>query len=278
MKNVIKIDFNHQAKVGLVTRLNTGTNEVWLSIIGANNGVINLGDITVSITSDDFNYAISSNLWVGDGQLEISVRNSSMTGIYRINKIDELTGDIYIQQDASNLFTLVRGSNFIDELFEEIFNRCYPVGCYFETTDTNFDPNIAWGGTWELETEGLVHVSAGENYAVSGNDQDGGEVTHTLTVDEMPSHNHGSKSLSGGLHLHGEASPNIIFNTSGIISAGGGSNTQFRTPTNIGVTSGAMSRGNFAIDATHTHNSNGGGKAHNNMQPYKVVNRWHRTA
>lgn len=29
---------------------------------------------------------------------------------------------------------------------------CYPVGSYYETSDTTFDPNIAWGGTWVEDT------------------------------------------------------------------------------------------------------------------------------
>jgi len=27
----------------------------------------------------------------------------------------------------------------------------YPVGSYYETSDTSFDPNTAWGGTWVQE-------------------------------------------------------------------------------------------------------------------------------
>ena len=33
----------------------------------------------------------------------------------------------------------------------------YPVGSYYETSDTTFNPNTAWGGTWSLETDELVH-------------------------------------------------------------------------------------------------------------------------
>jgi hypothetical protein len=30
----------------------------------------------------------------------------------------------------------------------------YPVGSYYETSDTSFDPNTAWGGTWVQEIAG----------------------------------------------------------------------------------------------------------------------------
>jgi len=36
--------------------------------------------------------------------------------------------------------------------YEQLLNLFYPVGCYFETEDISFNPNIAWGGTWKKET------------------------------------------------------------------------------------------------------------------------------
>ena len=120
-----------------------------------------------------------------------------------------------------------------------LINMFYPVGSYYETSDTSFNPNITWGGTWVLETEGQVHVSAGENYEVGDT---GGEATHTLTIDEMPSHNHNTNVYRNG--------------------------TQYGWHTN-------------STGSTTTYNqisSQGGSQPHNNMPPYIVVNRWHRTA
>lgn len=34
----------------------------------------------------------------------------------------------------------------------------YPVGSYYETSDSNFDPNNSWGGTWVSETIKDVYV------------------------------------------------------------------------------------------------------------------------
>lgn len=33
-----------------------------------------------------------------------------------------------------------------------IFDTFYPVGSYYETSDSTFDPNTAWGGTWNKDT------------------------------------------------------------------------------------------------------------------------------
>lgn len=36
----------------------------------------------------------------------------------------------------------------------------YPVGSYYETSDTSFDPNVSFGGTWSLVTAGRWHRTA----------------------------------------------------------------------------------------------------------------------
>lgn len=132
-----------------------------------------------------------------------------------------------------------------------LFDFIHPVGSYYETSDTSFNPNTTWGGTWVLETEGQVHVSAGTNYAVNGaltNTSDGGEATHLLTVDEMPSHNHNFSMWGNGTHYYPSSGSILRWYSSAY-------NTQ-----------------------TVTVSNTGGGQAHNNMQPYIIVNRWHRTA
>lgn len=134
-------------------------------------------------------------------------------------------------------------------------NMFYPVGSYYETSDISFDPNTAWGGTWVLEAEGQVHVSAGSTYTAG--DTGGSEThyhatgNHTLTVDEIPSHTH-------------------TF-----------SYAQYGRGTGTSTASALQYSG-----STKTTDARGGGQAHNhgntdsasNMMPYIVVNRWHRTA
>lgn len=167
--------------------------------------------------------------------------------------------------------------NDLEAILNELFNPLpqidlyYPVGSYYETSDVTFNPNVTWGGTWVLETEGQVHVSAGANYIVNGaptNTSDGGESTHVLSLEEMPSHNHNSKSISGTLNAYtwGDGG------SSGIVSKKTDTKNQKATTGNqIGWVT-------YTINATHTHDTQGSGTAHNNMQPYIIVNRWHRTA
>lgn len=169
----------------------------------------------------------------------------------------------------------------------------YPVGSYYETSDTTFNPNTRWGGTWVLETEGKVHVSAGTNYTAGDT---GGSATHkhttgnfTLGTTHIPAHTHGEESLSGYLTLRRYGTTanagHITTGNSGIVSTttrSGMSGANGVTGNSVASTTHTQ----VTVNATHTHNSVGGGSAHNHgdtgpsstMQPYIVVNRWHRTA
>lgn len=125
----------------------------------------------------------------------------------------------------------------------------YPVGSYYETSDTTFDPNVEWGGTWELDTDGTVLASKSSTNGSPFNVNVGtiiGEDKHTLTAQEMPSHNHRIRwEYEGGL---GSGYGTLIQNESASAPYG------------------------------YFTESTGGGQAHNNIQRSKIVNRWHRTA
>ena len=139
----------------------------------------------------------------------------------------------------------------------------YPVGSYYETSDTSFDPNSSWGGTWVLETEGMVHVSGGTNYAVAKannnngqGEKDGGEATVTLSIDTMPNHTHIQNQHRHGIQYVGSTGAGYGLQDTGTGRSSGYFSSQYETATN---------------------QTTGGGQPHNNMQPYISVNRWHRT-
>lgn len=122
----------------------------------------------------------------------------------------------------------------------------YPVGSYYETSNADFNPNTAWGGTWVEDTYGRVTVAyQSDNTPFNQVGKVGGEQTHTLTIQEMPSHNHTIDNIDYGI-----ANDNVL----------GGSYPR------------------MALNGTVTSNSTGGGQPHNILQPYIVVKRWHRTA
>lgn len=47
--------------------------------------------------------------------------------------------------------------NMMRERLMYLWESIYPVGSYYETSDSDFDPNLAWGGDWEEDTPGRWH-------------------------------------------------------------------------------------------------------------------------
>ena len=124
----------------------------------------------------------------------------------------------------------------------EMLDLFYPVGSYYETSDTSFDPNTTWGGTWQQDSSGRVLVAKDTGTFATVGDT-GGEETHTLDITEIPSHHHTIVPLAD-------------FN---------GSRPADHTT-------------GWEKSSTTTQNTSdtGGGQAHNNLQPYVVIIRWHR--
>ena len=123
------------------------------------------------------------------------------------------------------------------------------MGSYYETSNTTFNPNNVWGGTWVEDTGGRVLIALDSSDSdFSSVNQTGGEKEHTLTINEMPSHKHSVNTI-------------YPFNFGGNRTAVANSNVNYTTGTTSDVVLNA-----------------GGGQAHNIVQPYIVVKRWHRTA
>lgn len=122
-------------------------------------------------------------------------------------------------------------------------NDIYPVGSIYMSTN-NVNPSTLFGGTWEQIKDTFL-LGAGDTYTAGDT---GGEATHTLTIDEMPSHNH----IIRGWQYNGKSE-----------------------------TAGSMqvdSRTTRTNENSKSTLNTGGGQAHNNMPPYLTVYMWKRTA
>lgn len=67
----------------------------------------------------------------------------------------------------------------------------YPVGSIFMRADKTDNPGSVIGGTW-AQIQGRFLLGASSSYAIKST---GGAATHTLTINEIPSHNHSLENL-----------------------------------------------------------------------------------
>lgn len=119
------------------------------------------------------------------------------------------------------------------------FNKIYPVGSiYMSINETN--PSELFGGEWERIKDTFL-LACGDTYDGGST---GGEATHTLTIDEIPSHRHKASALA-----------------------------------RYTVTGSANALAGYDPSTAHQVTSYvGGGQAHNNMPPYLAVFVWVRIA
>lgn len=150
-------------------------------------------------------------------------------------------------------------SNFVN-----LLDIVYPVGSIYQSMNET-SPASTVGGTWTQLKTFL--------YGATASKQTGGEATHTLTVNEMPSHNHSGSTGGAGGHNHNVDERIIAWYGPGGGNVLQGAGNYFGS---VGTYGG---RGTSSVgDHTHTIASNGGGQAHNNLPPYTTCFIWYRTA
>lgn len=145
---------------------------------------------------------------------------------------------------------------------EDIFNKKsdYPIGsiCMFKA---NIDPNELYGGTW-VRIKGKFILGADDSIYPLGSE--GGEATHTLTVDEMPSHEGHLYANETAFVPNGSDSYYIAINN----NSGGLFQKYDNRPY-------VLAAGNELIIKGF---SRGGGQPHNNMPPYVALYIWTKVA
>jgi len=125
---------------------------------------------------------------------------------------------------------------------QDIIDLIYPVGSIYMSVN-NINPTTLFGGNWDQLKDRFL-LGSGDIYT---NGTIGGERLHTLTIDEMPGHNHEVARCGGG---------SIV-----------GDNSERKI---------AASYTDSSWWPMSTTTYTGHGIAHNNMPPYLVVNIWKR--
>lgn len=180
---------------------------------------INFTDTTVTqkpyVTINNVNYEVQDGIYTGGTDLNAQTFNDMQSNIEQAINAIYPVGSIIIRDDSQDM------SNFMGFTWEKVFAGRVLVG--LDTTQTEFN------------TIGKT----------------GGEKTHKLTIDEMPSHNH-----SYNYHT-----------MSGVGSSGQKVSGEIYTILNNGT-----EEGRIVSSSTNA----GGGKSHNILQPYQVVVYWKR--
>lgn len=139
---------------------------------------------------------------------------------------------------SNQLFFQTLGSNYI-------LDNVYPVGSIYMSVNSTNPANL-FGGTWE-QIQGRFLFGMNRSYPAGST---GGEITHALTIDEMPNHNH-----------------TIYYPNAG--GPYGNANICYPEDSGTNMT--------WCAEMCKTAPT-GGGAAHNNMPPYLSVYIWKRTA
>ena len=132
----------------------------------------------------------------------------------------------------------------------------HPIGSIYMSMN-NINPSNLFGGTWRLIAPGQVLVGVNEASPVFGTSRKtGGEQTHKMTIDEMPSHSHDMHAMMNGNIRRGVG----YYQT----------NAQFGTLWSLLSSGETGTTGKIVIDNT------GGTKPLSLMQPYLTCYIWER--
>nr|DAH90072.1 MAG TPA: Baseplate structural protein [Caudoviricetes sp.] len=182
----------------------------------------------------------------------------------------------------------------------------WPVGSVFISVNDTNPSTLLGGGTWQKIEDCFLLASGKKALGDTG-----GEENVTLSVDQIPSHNHGGTfsgsgtTSSAGDHTHTRGSMNIngwftLGQNAGRKALVDGTVFKKRGTATLEAVAAAAAydgeyvdfnangnwTGSTSSNGEHTHtfsvsgniNNQGGGQSHNNMPPYRVVSVWQRIA
>ena len=162
------------------------------------------------------------------------------------------SNDSSINQQITNLST--RLSEINSAMIS--LNDVYPVGSIYITVeeDTVAKVQAKFGGTWVAFSSGRTLVGVDTSQTEFNTvEKTGGEKTHTLTVDEMPSHNHTGETVYQN-----------------------GMNATYTSQ--YGFTIKDCTNGCWPTMYRQGIGSTGGSQPHNNLQPYITVYMYKRVS
>jgi hypothetical protein len=203
----------------------------------------------------------------GDQVTAISLNNLADNATFASGAVDNVStqlssGSIIVKDGGVSTTKIADSAVTAAKIASNALTAAYPVGSiYMNATNATNPATLLGFGTWVAFGAGKVPVgidSGDTDFDTA--EETGGAKTHTLSIGEMPAHDH--------VPNRNEFDTNNILlrrNANGSGSAGSADST---------VGEPAISgSGNFDFPEIE-----GNGDAHNNLQPYIVVYMWKRTA
>lgn len=282
-KKISSFDISKPYAIKVVSTDGVGNEATYVDVIETSNAIIDIlkggNGMGLGMMSSKEN-----TLQIGFPYIEVD------NGIFYINYTDKTTGKTVKSQIGSQngsymqYLTDAENGNYFDKkitvdnslevggdivlngssakvssgIIQSLGKLLYPVGAIYITYG-NTNPGTFLGGTWEQFGQGRVLIGQGE-----GNDgstsmsfnagSTGGEYNHTLTTNEIPSHNH------------------TLYFDNGQVAKLWQISTRFASGSQSAIVSYGTSNNYPQIANT------GGDGSHNNIQPYITVYFWRRTS
>ena len=138
--------------------------------------------------------------------------------------IKEITAKIYITTSSSKYITIdIDMEQYVTR--EACVDLNHPIGCVYLAVGGK-DPATLFGGKWQQIIGRYIRASgtlSGTTYTAG---ESGGEVSHTITTDELPAHSHtrGTMNITGtfsGVGQNGDP-PAVLSGAFYVAQSGGG--------------------------------------------------------
>lgn len=183
------------------------------SEIDLDNSVTLVVDDVLEIVED---FLSTNNLPIVDTIDSESTNDTAVGALCAYNSIKAVADDV------DTLETTVNG----------ILSSLHPIGSIYLSIDST-NPSTLFGGTWEQIAQGMCLVGVGTGTDINSNTKEfvvgnnDGEYSHTLTISEMPEHNHnlslyqgtqndrGNATIRGIDHINDTSNNSLVNNTGG---------------------------------------------------------------
>lgn len=244
------LKYTYQVDYASVNKTNNVNVSVWY-----NDKSSTASDKTIDLNGD-INTTYKVHLEVSDSYGGHSV--SPVLSVFGQTRVLNITQDgtgiaLGKMASSSELFECrwkAKFDNDVEIKGKSLIDLIYPVGSIYMSVNST-SPSTLFGGEWE-RLEDRFLLGASDTYTAGS---EGGEATHKLTVNELPSHNHGVR-----VNWYNDPS------TKNTVSVGGVAAETREVDGRLGI-----DRGDDSVTITQ-----GGGQAHNNMPPYLAVFMWKR--